>query len=316
MRRRKGRNLASQRTMDTDLRQAPRALTHSAMAATRWVSAVGRKADRFRGSRRTRSIFFRHGVAPSPAPGAGVVGPGPARHLDRGKTGWRAELRGHFHLADIRLRQHAGTTRFDRRAAQRDIGEFLVLISELGGLDLPVRARARQALGEMAPVGRDQWTVAFMRAGRGDMRARRRSIVAAARDRGVAGRECRARRSAACPWSWSTSARPARVAPPRRSRRSCSWPPPDRRARSQPARRGRCRAGTSRRAGATGRAELQRLRAQGGIAVDQGEDLQRGKGFGRGPARGPGPAPTSSRLAGAKPGRLSPSAFRLAVTAA
>ena len=61
--------------------------------------------------------------------------------------------------------------RADRRARQRDIGEFFVLERHLGALDLLVRARARQALGEVAPVGRGKRTWAVMRAGRCDMRA-------------------------------------------------------------------------------------------------------------------------------------------------
>ena len=47
----------------------------------------------------------------------------------------------------------AGTLR-DRRAGQRHIGKLLVFERQLRVLDLLVRARALQALGEMAPVRR------------------------------------------------------------------------------------------------------------------------------------------------------------------
>ena len=137
------------------------------------------------------------------------------------------------------LRQHAGGAPRDRRARQRDIGEFLVLERQLGALDLLVRARARQALGEMAPVRRRQADIAVMRAGRRDMRAGRDQLLAQRDDpriaRGRAGFDHQQRVAGLLP----TSAPRARFVRPRRSRRSCSSP---RRGRPPPPWRASARA--------------------------------------------------------------------------
>ncbi len=71
---------------------------------------------------------------------------------------------------------------------QGDVDEALVLERHLGALDLPVRLRARQALAEMAPVGRYERAGLFVRAGRGDVGAWRDQLLAQREDARVAGR--------------------------------------------------------------------------------------------------------------------------------
>ena len=70
----------------------------------------------------------------------------------------RAELRRRGHLGDERAAPARARGAADRRSRQRDITEFFVLEWQLGALDLHMRAQARQALGEMTPVGRRQRT--------------------------------------------------------------------------------------------------------------------------------------------------------------
>src|SRR3982074_3108021 len=132
--------------------------------------------------------FLHHGVAPSPAPGAGVVRLGAAGYFCDDETIRCAEFRCYFDLSDIRLRQHAGGMLRNRRARQRDIDEFLVLEWKLCALDLSVRARAGQALREMTPVRRRERTLAVMRAGGNDMRARRDQLPPHRDDPGIARR--------------------------------------------------------------------------------------------------------------------------------
>src|SRR5437868_15176321 len=61
---------------------------------------------------------------------------------------------------------------------QYDIAEFLVLKRKLRALDLLVRLRAGEALGEMTPVRCGERTSAVVRAGRGDMGARDDQLLA------------------------------------------------------------------------------------------------------------------------------------------
>ena len=219
-----------------------------------------------------RVAFFHHRVAPSPAPGAGVIRLGAARHFCDGETVRRAELRGHFHLADIGLRQHAGGTRFDRRAASARHRRISRPRRKLGGLDLPVRARARQALGEMAPVRRDA-ADSCASCGQGAATCAPAAINCCAQrdDRARSRRACRARRSAACRGFWPTSLgqRVSLGLADLADHVACHHQIGA--ARSRPARRGRRRAG-SRFAQARAVAdEIERQRAQRGIGVEQGE---------------------------------------------
>src|SRR5436309_1058555 len=110
----------------------------------------------------TRSI---HRIPPPPAPGAGIVRLGAAGRLYQSETIRGTELCGYFDLGGDRLRQHPRTSRCTRRARQRDIGEFFVLERQFDALDLFMRARTLQALGEVAPVRRGERTLAVMRAG-------------------------------------------------------------------------------------------------------------------------------------------------------
>ena len=127
-------------------------------------------------------------VAPPPTPGGGVIRFGAARHLCKGEAFRRAELCRYFDLADRRLRQHARRTLRNCGSRQRDIGEPFVLERQLRGLDLLVRARALQALGEMAPVRRLQRAFAVMRAGGGDMCTHCNQPLTQRDDAGIAGR--------------------------------------------------------------------------------------------------------------------------------
>src|SRR5260370_41163185 len=66
----------------------------------------------------------------------------------------RAKSGGDRDLGDNGLRNHAGRMPRDRRAAQRHIAEFFVLIGKFCGFELFMRPRPRQALREMTPVRR------------------------------------------------------------------------------------------------------------------------------------------------------------------
>src|ERR1700682_6330801 len=114
---------------------------------------------------RSGSALPGHRIAPSPPPGGAVVAFGASRYPCDDEPLGRIELRRHFDLVDIRLRQHPRWTSRDRRARQRDIAEFFVLEWKLRSLDLLMRARARQALREMTPVRRRQRARAVLRAG-------------------------------------------------------------------------------------------------------------------------------------------------------
>src|SRR5215213_3277405 len=92
-----------------------------------------------------------YGVAPSPAPGASIIGFGAARHFGNRQPLDGAELCGHLELADIRLSQHPRPDLRWRRARQGQVDESLILEWKLRCLDLFVRARTRQALREVAP---------------------------------------------------------------------------------------------------------------------------------------------------------------------
>src|SRR5438105_14601644 len=61
---------------------------------------------------------------------------------------------------------------------QYDIAEFLVLKRKLRALDLLVRLRAGEALGEMTPVRCGARTSAGVRAGRGNMGGRDDQLLA------------------------------------------------------------------------------------------------------------------------------------------
>src|SRR3954449_10523342 len=80
-----------------------------------------------------------YGVAPSPAPGASIIGFGAARHFGNGEPLDGAELCGHLELADIRLSQHARRDVRCRRARQGEVDESLILEGKLRCLDLLVR---------------------------------------------------------------------------------------------------------------------------------------------------------------------------------
>ncbi len=82
----------------------------------------------------------RHSIAPSPPPGGAVVAFGASRYPCDDEPLGRTELRRHFDLVDIRLRQHPRRMPRDRRARQRDIGELFVLIGQLRGFELLVCA--------------------------------------------------------------------------------------------------------------------------------------------------------------------------------
>src|SRR5437868_14984434 len=69
---------------------------------------------------------------------------------------------------------------------QYDIAEFLVLKRKLRALDLLVRLRAGEALGEMTPVRCGERTSAVVRAGRGNMGARDDQLLAQRDDPRVA----------------------------------------------------------------------------------------------------------------------------------
>ena len=137
---------------------------------------------------RSISGLTMHRVAPPPAPGGGVIRFGAARHLCEGEAFRRAELCRYFDLADISLRQHTRRPLRNRRARQRDVRKFFVLKRQLRALDLLVRARALQALGEMAPVRRFKRAFAIMRAGGGDMRAQCDQLFTQREDPRIAGR--------------------------------------------------------------------------------------------------------------------------------
>src|SRR5438552_1212532 len=92
-------------------------------------------------------------IAPAPTAGSGIVCLGPARHFCEDETCRSAEFGRYFDLGDDRLRQYPGRTLNERRARQRDIGEFFVFERQLLALALLVPAGALQALGEMAPAG-------------------------------------------------------------------------------------------------------------------------------------------------------------------
>lgn len=123
-------------------------------------------------------VFRHHGVAPAPAPGAGVIRFGAAGHFCDDESIRRAEFGRHLDLADDGLRQHAGGTCRDWGPRQRHIAEFFVLEGKLGFLDPLVRARPGQPLREVAPVGRLNRAFAVVRAGGCDMRARRDQLLA------------------------------------------------------------------------------------------------------------------------------------------
>ena len=141
----------------------------------------------------------------------------------------------------------------------------------------------------MAPVGGSQWTGAFMRAGRGNMRAGRDQLLAQRKDGGVAdggaGLDDQQRVPGPGPHQLGErmSFRHAGLADHVACHHQIGRPGLGQRGAgvAVPV----CQPAQAR----MGRAELERQRTQGGIAVDQGKTLQRGKGVSRGPTRGPRP---------------------------
>src|SRR5580700_905418 len=115
--------------------------------------------------------FIHYRIAPAPTPGARIGRFVAVRHFFASETVRCAERCRHFGFAEVRLRQHARAAKRDRRSRQRDIGKFLVLEGKLDALDLLVRARAHQALGEVTPVRCDERTWTVVRAGCCGMRA-------------------------------------------------------------------------------------------------------------------------------------------------
>ena len=229
----------------------------------------------------------------------------------------RAELCRHLDLADVGLRQHAGRALRDRRARQRDIGEFFVLERQFGALDLLVRARARQPLGEVAPVRRCKRTLAVMRAGRGDMRACCDQLLAQRDDPRIARRRA----------GLDDQQRVAGLVPHQLGERGpfAVADSPITIARDDEV--GRFGAG-ERGAGIAAlvsdvaqSAALSPTRSSASVrkaslASSSVKSCSDGNASAAAHVAVPGPAPMSSRLFGAKSGRISHSAFRLAATAA
>ena len=85
-------------------------------------------------------LLLRHRVAPTPAPGARIVGFRPAGHFGDGKTVRRTEFGRYLDLIGLGLGENAGGASCGRRARQRNIGKFLVLEGQFDPLDLLVRA--------------------------------------------------------------------------------------------------------------------------------------------------------------------------------
>src|SRR5579883_1888974 len=102
------------------------------------------------------SFLHHRAIPPAPAPGHRIAGLVAAGHFRDSDAVGRAEFRRNLDLADGRLCQHAGGSAWNGRAGHDAIGKFLVLERQFRALDRLVRARAREALGEMTPVGRDQ----------------------------------------------------------------------------------------------------------------------------------------------------------------
>ena len=227
-----------------------------------------------------------------------------------------AKLCRHLDLADIGLRQHAGVARSNRHAGQRDISEFFVLEGQFDPLDLHMCARAGQALGEMAPVRRSKRAFAVMRAGRRDTGAQGdRSLPQRQYSRIAGGRA-----------GFDYQQRVAGLFPHQVGKRFLLGIADlaDHVAGNHEIRGigvGEQTAGLPRLVGHAAQAralagEVQRQRAQGVVGVEQGRCCNDGNTSVAAQVAVPGPAPISSRLAGAKSGLISESAFRLATTAA